>query len=110
MKAPFSFTAIAKLTNISNVSVWTDGVSLSSDNAPSCAYYLEKGKKYKITIEELPDVDKNIEELAWARFGRWEELYREKHPETEDLSNYVDSVELAKIYVTDEDDIPKDSY
>jgi hypothetical protein len=110
MPEVFSFTATAKPTNITDLAVWTDGVILSSDNSALCAFHLKKGKKYRVTVEELPDEDKNIEELAWERFGRWEELYREKHPITEDLSNYVDSVDLAKIYGTDKDDIPKDSY
>lgn len=35
------------------VGVWTDGIMLSSDNAPLCDYRLKEGEVYKITVERV---------------------------------------------------------
>ena len=37
------------------VAVWTDGVAFSSDNLPDCAFPLEVGKTYRITVEEIKE-------------------------------------------------------
>jgi hypothetical protein len=50
----FSFTSKAvQIKNSIKVAVWTDGIVLISDNEDFCAYRLQKGKKYKVTIEEV---------------------------------------------------------
>ena len=36
---------------VEEVGVWTDGVGVFADNHPNCAYVLQKGLTYKITIE-----------------------------------------------------------
>ena len=49
-----SFEGVAKfLKEDEVVALWTDGVMASSDMLPHCAYRLEAGKKYRITLEEL---------------------------------------------------------
>jgi len=52
-KKQFSFEGKAVKLPDGDISVWTDGVALSSDNERQCAYRLEAGKKYKVTIEEI---------------------------------------------------------
>ena len=39
---------------VNEVGVWTDGIGLYSDNEDPCAYRLQSGTRYKITVE-LPD-------------------------------------------------------
>jgi len=50
---------------------------------------------------------REIEWAAWKRFEEWCERYRKKHPETEDLYNYVSDYDLAMIYGKEgEDELP----
>lgn len=50
-----------KIDGLDVVGVWTDGVMLTSDNGKSplisghapCDMYLTKGKRYRVTVEEL---------------------------------------------------------
>lgn len=55
----FEFTAEAldikegKSRKVNATSAWTDGLSLSSDHDPICAYRLKPGKHYRITVQEL---------------------------------------------------------
>lgn len=41
------------------IGVWTDGLSLNSDNGEYCSYRLKKGKVYKVTVEEIKEDDNN---------------------------------------------------
>lgn len=60
---PFVFEAEAKNagsnpeTKYERIAVWTDGLSISSEREPGWApaYRFVKGKKYRITIEQLSD-------------------------------------------------------
>jgi hypothetical protein len=62
MTKPFTFEAVAKaLPKKKQVAAWTDGLSLSSEESLEDrrqgfvpAFRLKVGKKYRITIEELP--------------------------------------------------------
>lgn len=52
----FEFIAEAKeVTNTpwAEVGAWTDGIGIFSDNDQLCAFRLEIGKTYKVTIEEV---------------------------------------------------------
>ena len=51
-KVPFSFEGTPKKLN-NGMAFWTDGIMISCDNEPNAAFYLKKGKKYKVSIEEV---------------------------------------------------------
>lgn len=53
----FSFKYIAQNADPKNknlIGVWTDGISLISDNEDElCAYKMKKGKRYKVSVVEV---------------------------------------------------------
>ncbi len=56
---PFTFEGYAKsikdpIQKGKFIGVWTDGIGISSDDVPMCAFPLKEGEKYKITIEMIP--------------------------------------------------------
>ena len=55
MPKKFEFEGTTKSTALDGkvVAIWTDGIGLSSDNDEFCAYKLQEGKKYKVTVEEI---------------------------------------------------------
>ena len=56
--AKFTFEATAKevsINDVPSVAAWTDGISLSSDSDRFCAYRLQPGTRYKVTVELAED-------------------------------------------------------
>lgn len=53
----FTFEGTAKDLPDDEVGVWTDGLSLSNDHPWRCAYRLEIGKKYRVTVELLDNLE-----------------------------------------------------
>lgn len=62
MKKRYTYEARAKKVGrtigenkaVTEICVWTDGLSLCADNKPPyCAFKLEDGKKYRVTVEEI---------------------------------------------------------
>lgn len=52
----FSFEYRAQSADPKNknlIGVWTDGISLISDNEEFCAFPLKKGKRYKVSVVEV---------------------------------------------------------
>lgn len=53
-----SFEDKAKNVSIDGVSMvgtWTDGVGVYADNEDPCAFKMEAGKRYRVTVEEIVD-------------------------------------------------------
>lgn len=53
LEVDMSFESKAVKLNNGHTAVWTDGVSFDCDNENHAAYYLNEGKKYRISIKHL---------------------------------------------------------
>ena len=45
----------AKIDDQDVVALWGDGIMTTADNVEPCEIKLEKGKRYRVTIEEIKD-------------------------------------------------------
>lgn len=56
-----------KIDGEDHVSVWTDGIGISSDDKPHCKMRLIPGKTYEVTIREYKETSTFTEEMEYAR-------------------------------------------
>lgn len=52
----FEFEGVAKEIPDNEIGIWTDGLCLSMDSEWLCAYKLEVGKNYRVTVEVIDEV------------------------------------------------------